>query len=141
MSVRHLQLLSLLSVLLVSCSRDIHPSVKAPAQEERQVLSQPPPSNQLGQEACSKITAQELRNEEPEMMHMGTIGLISFYGHRRALLCSEPGPGGVGECEIVADKLIKVVTPSETFGLKPQIGRVPSLLVYGPDRVFCKARK
>lgn len=141
MNVRHLPLLGLLSTLLVSCTHDIDHPVEAPTQDERQVLSQPSPSSQVEQEICSKITARELRDEEPQMTHMGTIGAISLYGHRRALLCSEPGPGGVGECEIVADKSIKVVTPSETYGLKPQIGRVPGLLVYGPDRVFCKARR
>ncbi|MFD0739550.1 hypothetical protein ACFQZQ_09695 [Lysobacter koreensis] len=135
MNVRHLQLSGLLVFHLVSCSRDVDPPVKAPAQAERQVLSQPSPAR-LG--ACSKITAQELRSEEPGMMLMGDTGSISFYGHKRALLCSEPGPGGIGECEIVADKVIKVVTPSETLGLKPQIGRVPSRLVYGPDGVFCE---
>ena len=72
------------------------------------------------------------------MIRMGDLGSISFYGYKRALLCSEPGPGGVGECEIVADKIIKVVTPSETFGLKPQIERVPSRLVYGPSGVKCE---
>jgi hypothetical protein len=115
--------------------------VAAAVQKERQAVHQSSPPDQGGLEVCAKVPAKELRHEDPEMILMGTIGSIRFHGYERALVCSEPGPGGVGECEIVADSLIKVVSPSGTFGLKPLPGRVPSLLVYGPETVYCKPRK
>ena len=66
----------------------------------------------------------------------GRVGTYSFFAEPRALLCSEPGAGGIGECEIVGSTTIRIESGGTTYGLRSRAG-VPAILRYGPEGISC----
>ena len=86
--------------------------------------------------ACERVGAAEARgfaNLEPA----GTSGAYRFYGEPRKLLCSEPGPEGRGECELVGLTVVRVEGPDETYGFRTASD---AILTYAPDGFGCWAR-
>lgn len=84
---------------------------------------------------CERLTAAEAR-KATGLKPVGSAGAYRFFSQPRALLCSEPGTGGVGECEIVGSTVIRVEHGGESYGLRSRAG-TPALLRYGPSGVSC----
>jgi hypothetical protein len=57
-----------------------------------------------------------------------------LYGERRRMLCSEPGAGGEGECELVAPTTVRITRDGESWGYRAD---ADSILRYGPAAVTC----
>lgn len=102
--------------------------------------SAPPPEGvQAGvkQGPCLTLSSAEAR-AATGLRLAGSVGPYRFFAEQRALLCSEPGMGGIGECEIVEPTIIRVESSATTYGLKSRAG-VPALLIYGPKGISCVA--
>lgn len=84
---------------------------------------------------CERLTAADAA-KAPGLKAAGTTGSYRFFAQPRQLLCSEPGVGGVGECEIVGSAVIRVEHKSGSYGLKSRAG-TPALLRYGPNGISC----
>lgn len=84
---------------------------------------------------CERLTAAEAR-KATGLKPVGSAGAYRFFSQPRALLCSEPGTGGVGECEIAGSTVIRVEHGGESYGLRSRAG-TPALLRYGPSGVSC----
>ena len=67
----------------------------------------------------------------------GTSGAYRFYGERRKLLCSEAGPEGRGECELVGPTVVRVEGPGETYGFRTASD---AILTYAPNGFGCRPR-
>jgi hypothetical protein len=86
---------------------------------------------------CLTLSPEEAR-AATGLRLAGSVGPYRFFAEQRALLCSEPGMGGIGECEIVKPTIIRVKSSAATYGLKSRAG-VPALLIYGPKGISCVA--
>lgn len=86
---------------------------------------------------CESVSTAEAR-AAPGLRLVGSAGGYRFFAKQRALLCSEPGSGGIGECEIVGPTVIRVENGAKIYGLKTRAG-VPAILIYGPQGISCVA--
>jgi hypothetical protein len=86
---------------------------------------------------CESLSAADARGATGLRL-VGSAGTYRFFAEQRALLCSEPGTGGIGECEIVRPTIIRVESGARIYGLKSRAG-VPAILVYGPQGISCVA--
>lgn len=86
---------------------------------------------------CESVSAAEAR-AAPGLRLVGSAGTYRFFAKQRALLCSEPGSGGIGECEIAGPTVIRVENGSKVYGLQTRAG-VPAILIYGPQGISCVA--
>jgi hypothetical protein len=112
---------------------------EAGAGKHRTTDAAPSPQGEQGTAACERLSTQAIR-DVPGLRLVGQAGPYRFFGDPRALLCSEPGPGGVGECEIVGSTTIRVEGGSDVFGLRPRAGHA-AILVYGPGGISCRLRR
>lgn len=138
------------ALALISCSAETDTRPSAP---ERPAIPAPPPASQGGggdakgsqprpagdtattTDVCDRLSSREARNLTG-LMHMGTVGDYSFSGEAGALLCSEPGAGGVGECEMVGRTAVRIDRLGDTYGLRSRAG-TPTILRYGPGGLEC----
>jgi hypothetical protein len=113
-------------------------TAKAPDKTAAEAASQPEPAAAPSDEAPCEIISAAEANAVPGLQQAGSVGPHRFFAKRRALLCSEPGGGGIGEREIVGATIIRVEGPSGTYGLRSRAD-VPALLIYGPKGISCVA--
>ena len=72
------------------------------------------------------------------MIAMGNFGGVTLYGSKGQLACSEPGPGGVGECELAANAV--AIAKGKT-GSRALIGSSRGTVIwYGGNGVSCVKR-
>lgn len=97
----------------------------------------PPPSTE---QACTRVGEREARSFTG-LQPMGTIGTSKLYGRPKQMLCSEPGPGGRGECEIVGASEIRIEFPAGASGFRTS-GREPVIFTYDAAGNFsCRGAK
>lgn len=138
------------TLALISCSAETDTRRSAP---ERPAIPAPPPASPGGggvakgpqprpagdtaatADVCDRLSSREAKNLTG-LMHMGTVGDYSFFGEAGALICSEPGAGGVGECEMVGRTAVRIDHLGDTYGLRSRAG-TPTLLRYGPGGLAC----
>lgn len=120
------------ALMLAACGQGEAPKSEEPAGESAELKE--PVSELAADGICLRVGEDQMAGAPLEPM--GTAGPWSIAGEPGALACSEPGPGGVGECEFRGPTLVKVTGENETFGL-----RSPSepgiMLRYGPEGVSC----
>lgn len=74
-----------------------------------------------------------------KMIAMGNFGGVTLYGSKGQLVCSEPGPSGVGECELAANAV--AITKGKT-GSRALIGSSQGTVIwYGGNGVSCAKRQ
>jgi hypothetical protein len=84
---------------------------------------------------CERLPAAEA-GKATGLKAAGSAGSYRFFARPRELLCSEPGTGGIGECEIVGSAVIRVEHGGGAYGLRSRAG-TPALLRYGPNGITC----
>lgn len=72
------------------------------------------------------------------MTAMGTFGGITLYGSKGQLFCSEPGPGGVGECELPANAV--AIAKGKTSSRALISSSRGTVIWYGGNGVSCAKR-
>ena len=128
MKSRRLLLNCLVALLVMGgCER-----AERPAPREAAAVTAPPAP---AADACERLSEAEIRRVAG-LVEMGTVGAYRFHGEGSKLLCSEPGPGDVGECELAGGSVVRVESAAETFGLKAPAG-TPVILRYGPEGFRC----
>lgn len=85
---------------------------------------------------CGRLTGREA-SAAPGLIPMGMAGPHALYGEPRRMLCSEPGAGGEGECELVAPTTVRIKRGGESWGYRAE---ADSILRYGPAAVTCRSR-
>lgn len=105
----------------------------------------PPPAEsaprnvaEAGDAVCERVDAERAAGFAGLEL-TGTSGGYRFYGRPRELLCSEPGAGGRGECEVPGQAEIRVEGPDGVYGFRTS-GESPAILTYSPEGVSCRAR-
>jgi hypothetical protein len=87
---------------------------------------------------CAVVTRSPEPSQAEKMIRMGQAGGYAFSGQPKAVLCSEPGLGGKGECELAPAALVRVENAGRATWLRaPADGA--TLLRYGPDGITCIA--
>ena len=90
--------------------------------------------------ACTRVSEREARSFTG-LQPMGTIGTSKLYGRPKEMLCSEPGPGGRGECEIVGASQIRIEFAAGTSGFRTS-GQEPVIFTYDAAGNFsCRGAK
>ena len=74
-----------------------------------------------------------------DLKPMGSSGSTRIYGRPRELLCSEPGVGGRGECELVGSTVVRLESANSTYGFR-STGAAPAILIYSPSGFSCTSR-
>ena len=101
-------------------------------------------SERTSSASAPKVTPGGCR-EEPagdrgteKMIAMGNFGGVTLYGSKGQLACSEPGPGGFGECELAANAV--AIAKGKT-GNRALIGSSQGTVIwYGGKGVSCVKR-
>jgi len=124
-----------LLLLLSACSPGPKPDSVAEVGTDANSGAPPISAKATDEPACVRLTAEEAEGLKG-LLDMGRSGDHQLYGRPRELLCSEPGPGGRGECALVGGSSVKIVRGSEVFGFRAAPG-AGSVLRYGPESVTC----
>ena len=82
---------------------------------------------------CNRLDG-EVADKAAGLGPMGTAGPHVLYGEPGRMLCSEPGTGGRGECELVAPTTVRIVRGETSWGYRADRN---SILHYGPADVTC----
>jgi hypothetical protein len=82
---------------------------------------------------CSRLD-REAADKATGLAPMGTAGSHVLYGEPGRMLCSEPGTGGRGECELVAPTTVRIVRGETSWGYRADRN---AILHYGPVDVTC----
>lgn len=121
-------------LILTACGPGDAPAPTEDAAPAEAAELKEPVSELAADGVCMRVGAEQVADLPLEPM--GTAGSWAFAGESGALACSEPGPGGVGECEFRGPTVVRVEGGGETFGLRSP-GEPGVMLRYGPDGVSC----
>ena len=101
-------------------------------------------SEQTSSASAPKVTRGACR-EEPagnrgteKMIAVGTFGGMTLYGSKGQLFCSEPGPGGVGECELPANAV--AIAKGKTGSRALIASSEGTVIWYGGKGASCEKR-
>ena len=95
-------------------------------------------TSEKGMVTCFRVGEAEAQ-AFPDLEQMGSSGSTRIFGRPRELLCSEPGVGGRGECELVGRTVVRLESGNSTYGFR-STGAAPAILTYSPTGFSCAAR-
>lgn len=85
--------------------------------------------------ACIRVGEAEAR-AFADLEPMGSSGSTRIFGRPGELLCSEPGVGGRGECELVGSTVVRLESANKTYGFR-STSAAPAILIYSPTGFSC----